>query len=218
MKEDILEQLADDYLQSKGYFTRHNIKFRPDKSHPDYKPKLDSNHSDIDVIGLHPVNDGPDRVWVVSCKSWQEGFSIGAMLDAIEHDKKVGNKLGWQHFRELTSARWTKAFLDAVKEETDATQFTYVLAVTFASGDKETWEKNQNFKQALNDNPIKIITLSEMLSHFKRMKSKTVASSDIGRVLQLMKAAEKGDKALRKAVEMQTTKEEVDVAVSDGNS
>ena len=28
MKEDILEQLVDDYLQAKGYFTRHNINFR----------------------------------------------------------------------------------------------------------------------------------------------------------------------------------------------
>ena len=30
MKEDILEQLVDDYLQTEGYFTRHNLKFKPD--------------------------------------------------------------------------------------------------------------------------------------------------------------------------------------------
>jgi hypothetical protein len=30
VKEDVLEQIVDDYLQAQGYFTRHNIKFRPD--------------------------------------------------------------------------------------------------------------------------------------------------------------------------------------------
>ncbi len=35
MKEDILEQLVDDYLQMRGYFTRHNVKFKPRTSHPD---------------------------------------------------------------------------------------------------------------------------------------------------------------------------------------
>jgi hypothetical protein len=29
MKEDILEQLVDDWLQSRGYFTQHNLKFKP---------------------------------------------------------------------------------------------------------------------------------------------------------------------------------------------
>ena len=45
MKEDILEQLVDDYLQTKGYFTRHNIKFKPRSDHPDFVTKDDSNHS-----------------------------------------------------------------------------------------------------------------------------------------------------------------------------
>lgn len=35
MKEDILEQMVDEYLQHKGYFTRHNIKFRPAGDHAD---------------------------------------------------------------------------------------------------------------------------------------------------------------------------------------
>jgi len=71
MKEDILEQLVDDYLQSQGYFTRHNLKFRPRHDHPSFVSNQDSNHSDIDVIGMHPRRDSADRVVVVSCKSWQ---------------------------------------------------------------------------------------------------------------------------------------------------
>jgi len=62
MKEDILEQLVDDYLQTKGYFTRHNIKFEPDRSHPDYAVRKDDNHSDIDVIGYNLRKEAADRV------------------------------------------------------------------------------------------------------------------------------------------------------------
>jgi hypothetical protein len=51
MKEDILEQLVDDFLLAKGYFTRHNVKFKPRADHPEFIPKDDSNHSDIDVLG-----------------------------------------------------------------------------------------------------------------------------------------------------------------------
>ena len=40
MKEDILEQIVDDYLQFKGYFTTHNVRFKPDPAHPDYVADL----------------------------------------------------------------------------------------------------------------------------------------------------------------------------------
>jgi len=30
VKEDILEQIVDDYLQFNGYFTTHNVRFKPD--------------------------------------------------------------------------------------------------------------------------------------------------------------------------------------------
>lgn len=70
MKEDILEQLVDDHLQSDGYFTRHNIKFRPRPDHPEFIKSQDSNHSDIDVVGFNPLKYGCRRVIAVSCKSW----------------------------------------------------------------------------------------------------------------------------------------------------
>jgi len=90
MKEDILEQLVDDYLQTKGYFTRRNVKFRPSPDHEGWISKKDSNHSDIDVIGINPHRRGADRVWAVSCKSWQFGFHIQAKLDELENKKIRG--------------------------------------------------------------------------------------------------------------------------------
>ena len=51
MKEDILEQLIEDwYISNSGWFVKHNIKYRPSLQHPDYDPKKDSVHSDINVI------------------------------------------------------------------------------------------------------------------------------------------------------------------------
>jgi hypothetical protein len=35
VKEDVLEQIVDDYLQFQGYFTTHNVRFRPRANHPE---------------------------------------------------------------------------------------------------------------------------------------------------------------------------------------
>src|SRR6056297_891690 len=68
--EDILEQLTDDYLQFRGYFTQHNIKYRPRSDQDNFEGRQDSNHSDIDVLGFNRQLEGPEQVWAVSCKSW----------------------------------------------------------------------------------------------------------------------------------------------------
>lgn len=207
MKEDILEQLVDDYLQSEGYFTRHNIKFRPRRDHPDFDSKKDSNHSDIDVIGIHPNKQGPERVAVVSCKSWQGGFRVNTKIEEIEKNKTVSGREAWQAFRELTRPKWSEAFIDAIETATGSREFTYYLAVTAVFGDRRDWEKYPPFVQALAGNPIRMIDLTEMLERIKNMGTTTVASSTIGRVLQLMRAAEKGKNALIKAVESQEEKD-----------
>ena len=41
-KEDILEQIVDEYLVHKGYFVQHNPKFLPRKDHPDFVTNQDS--------------------------------------------------------------------------------------------------------------------------------------------------------------------------------
>ena len=58
MKEDVLEQVVEDYLQSRGYFTRHNLRFRPSASHGDYVSNKDSVRSDVDVVGAPPDDPG----------------------------------------------------------------------------------------------------------------------------------------------------------------
>ncbi|WP_112875284.1 hypothetical protein [Paracoccus endophyticus] len=40
MKEDILEQIVAEYLSHRGYFVRHNVKFRPD---PPFREAMDGN-------------------------------------------------------------------------------------------------------------------------------------------------------------------------------
>ena len=71
MTNDILEQIVDDYFRDLGYFTQHNVPYRPD----DFK----SMHSDIDVIAINPRKKGLERVVVISCKSWQSGILIYKM-------------------------------------------------------------------------------------------------------------------------------------------
>lgn len=83
MKEDILEQIVEDFLQSQGYFTRHNLKFKPSPLHQDYVAKMDVVSSDIDVIGVHPTCNGVQRVKVVTCKSWQASFNPETKLKEL---------------------------------------------------------------------------------------------------------------------------------------
>jgi hypothetical protein len=88
MKEDVLEQVVDDYLKFKGYFTTHNVAFRPRSDHPQYVGSQDSVRSDVDVVGYHPRRSGLDRVMVVSCKAWQGGFDATAKLAELRREKK----------------------------------------------------------------------------------------------------------------------------------
>ncbi|HKZ01825.1 MAG TPA: hypothetical protein VJ180_06280 [Pyrinomonadaceae bacterium] len=189
MKEDILEQLVDDYLQSRGYFTQHNIKFRPRENHPDFVTKQDSNHSDIDIIGVAPRKRGTDRVVAVSCKSWQAGFDVKAKLDEIKHNKIRSGRESWKAFREIVQPKWSEAFISAVREATGTTKFTYITAVTRIKGDRSLWEKNRGFSSALKGNPIRILTLSDMSTDLLSELSTTLVGSQLGRTLQLLKAS-----------------------------
>ena len=191
-KEDILEQIVENYLLHKGYFVQHNVKFRPRKNHPDFISKQDSNHSDIDVLGYHPTKNGHEKVFAVSCKSWQGGFDPYAQLSAILDNKKLGGRDAWKMYRELTCPKWSEAFLKAIKDATGEDLFTYVTAVTFMKGDtagKAIWENHAPFKQALFGNPIQIITLREMIDEILEELPETLAPTEVGRMLQLFRAA-----------------------------
>jgi hypothetical protein len=92
MKEDILEQLVDDDLKALGFFTIHNVKFKPYATDRDYVAQDDCVGSDIDVVGFHPIRRGPHRTWAVSCKSWQLGFSHQEKVTAVELDKRISGR------------------------------------------------------------------------------------------------------------------------------
>ncbi len=206
MKEDILEQLVDDYLQASGYFTRHNVKFFLPKEHR--RKGLDGNHSDIDVLGIHPKKTDFDHVWVVSCKSWQSGFKVAAKLREIEERKIVSGRDAWRFFRELAHPQWAQAFMEEIETLTGTRKFTYITAVTRIDGSPKLWEEHEPFRNNLEGNPIKLIELSELLAFIRSQTTTTVASSTIGRVIQLIKASEKGKPALAKALDLQLPADE----------
>ncbi len=110
MKEDVLEQVVDDYLKFDGYFTTHNVGSRPRADHPEYVAAQDSVRSDVDVVGYHPNRTGLDLVIVVSCKACQAGFDATAKLAELRGDKKNPKRATWRHFRELWSPKWSQAF------------------------------------------------------------------------------------------------------------
>lgn len=188
-KEDILEQIVEEYLLHAGYFVRHNVKFLPNPTHKDFESKSDSNHSDIDVIGYHPNKSGPEKVMVVSCKSWQSGFNPAVELNNIQLGKVVRGREAWKAFRELVKPKWSEALRAKIFEETGETEFTYVTAVTKLTGDKNPWVLNQEFIAALGGNPLQIIDLSEMLGSISSSLSTSLAGTEVGRMLQLFKAA-----------------------------
>jgi hypothetical protein len=189
-KEDILEQIVEEYLVHKGYFVQHNLKFLPRKDHPDFISNQDSNHSDIDVIGYHPLIEGDCKVMVVSCKSWQQGFNPASELDAIVSDKVRRGRKAWQAFRELTMPKWSEAFVEAVKDATGSDRFTYVTAVTRLAGDKSVWEAHEPFSQAIGGNPVTILTFREMVLEIQGKLTTTLAATEVGRMLQLFTAAD----------------------------
>jgi hypothetical protein len=188
-KEDILEQLVEEFLLHQGYFVRHNLKFLPARDHVDFVSNQDSNHSDIDVLGYHPGRTGVDRVVAVSCKSWQSGFNPSLELANIEQCKIVRGREAWKGFRELVSPKWSQAFLATIEKATGQTEFTYILAVTKVVGSRTPWESNLVFSEALNGNPIRIIDLRDMLKVIGPGLGTTLAGTEVGRMLQLFKAA-----------------------------
>jgi len=203
VKEDILEQLVDDYLQSRGYFTSHNLKFRPRSDHPDFVARQDSNHSDIDVIGYNPLLPEPDRVWAVSCKSWQSGFRVRSKLDEIENNKVRSGREVWRAFRELIHPKWSEAFIAAVRSATGVSCFTYVTAVTVIKGERREWEAYPLFRGNLGENPVRLISLEDMMAELIPELGTTVVNSQLGRTMQLMKAAGLGISFSRKASTIQ---------------
>ncbi|MDD9822416.1 MAG: NERD domain-containing protein [Gammaproteobacteria bacterium] len=198
MKEDILEQLVEDYFQRRGYFTLHNVKFRPGKERPDYQPRQDSVHSDIDVLAYHPQKCGVERVVAVNCKSWQGGFEAEQYVERFKNQKKESNgRPIWKYFRELMDEKWAESFAVKIKELTGTKEFTHYTAVTVlkAKNNDEmrtrmVWQNEcSKFTKTMRENPIRILTLREILDELWNITGTTMAESEVGRLLQVIKAS-----------------------------
>lgn len=190
MKEDILEQLVDDYLKSQGYFTTHNIKFKPDPRHKDYVSNQDSVPSDIDILAVHPNKRGADKVVAVTCKSWQTGINPSALIKAIETNAKLGGRIAWKSFRELKEPKWSAAYCQKIEEMTGSKKFTYWTAVTKVIGDPSVWENHKAFQAKLNGNKIAVKTVRQLLDEMHPLIGTTVEPSQVGRLLQVIKASD----------------------------
>ncbi len=189
MKEDVLEQIVDDYLQFMGYFTTHNVRFRPRAAHPDYVRTADSVRSDVDVVGFNPRLTGTDRVMVVTCKAWQAGFDASAKLKELKNEKPNPKRKTWHHFRELWVPKWAEAFRSAIEELTNEPVFSYRIAVTHLRGDADAWSSDPTIRQSLGKCTFGFLTLEEMWAKMLSELTTTPASSEMGRLAQLLKAA-----------------------------
>jgi hypothetical protein len=187
-KEDILEQITEEYFIEKGYFVQHNIKYKPSKEHAEHNSKKDSVHSDIDILGINPTLFTPERVVVVSCKSSQNGFNPKNIIDAIENEKKISGREAWKGFRELVEDKWSEALKKEVYIRTGEKKFLHIVAVTKLIGSKECWVENEKFAKVLGC-PLQILEAETMISTIGSNLTKTVANSEVGRLLQIFKAS-----------------------------
>lgn len=192
MKEDVLEQIVDDYLMFNGYFTTHNVRFKPDSNHPDFVHDQDCVSSDVDVVGYHPKKTGVDRVVVVSCKAWQDGFNAGRKLAELRGERpSPKGRATWRHFRELWVPKWSDAFRTSIGDLTGQETFTYRIAVTRLIGgaDPNKWTTDPTISENLPGCPIGFLVLEDMWKKMLEVLTKTPAASEIGRLVQLLKAA-----------------------------
>lgn len=189
MKEDVLEQVVDDYLQFDGYLTTHNVRFKPRIDHPDYEAAQDRVPSDVDVLGFHPRRSGTSRVMVVTCKAWQGGFDASAKLAELRGERANPKRETWRRFREVWVPKWAEAFRSTVFEITGETAFDYRIAVTSVRGDTAAWSTDPVIAENLPGCTVGFLPLQEMWSRMLAALTTTPAPSEIGRLAQLLKAA-----------------------------
>ena len=151
--------------------------------------RTDPVFSDIDVVGFHPLRTGPDRVMVVSCKSWQSGFDATHILAQLRGEEADTRRLMELHLRELWQPRWADGFRQKILELTGSSSFTYCLAVTSLSGDAAAWASDPLIQKNLCGNPFGFLTLDQMWGEVLNKLASTPAASEMGRLAQMLKAA-----------------------------
>ncbi len=111
----------------------------------------------------------------------------------------MGTSEAWKKFRELVEETWAKAFRETIYKETKSYDFTYYIAVTKIKKNKdkkiEDFKKCKLFINNLSDygkHKVKInfITLEDILYEiFNERSNTTLEATEIGRFIQLIKAA-----------------------------
>lgn len=194
MTEDVLEQVVDDWLRRRGYFTRTNVRFGPEPGDDGYVRLLHNQKSDLDVIAVNPTISGPEGVLAISCKAMQQGFSPNGWLKAAEEGRKYNGKLAWKHMRELWDPTWAAALHRRVRDLTGADTYTYVLAVTRlgkgGSADTAIWHAHPIVGPNLHGLSSEVWTFAKMWSDLTEDVSEQIEPSHIGRLAQLLKASE----------------------------
>ena len=199
--------MEDWFISKDGFFTKHNIKFRPRKDTAEnYNGTYDSVHSDIDILAINANASGYDRVFAVTCKSWQGGFNAKSWLEALTKDITEFEKTGygrekWKYFRELVAPKWTEAFVDEMYKQTGTRESTYYIACTKIINNKNNetgqFEDSGVFKERFEKYgaqvKVKILIFKEIFKDTKeridRKETHAQESTQIGRLMQLMKAS-----------------------------
>lgn len=193
MVEDVLEQVVDDWLRRRDYFTRTNVRYGPAKDHPNYSSRHHNQQSDLDVLAVKPTDRTARGVYAISCKAMQEGFSPNRWLSAVERQGKYkGRDDAWKHLRELFDPDWAGALGQRVRQLTGRTRFTYVLAVTCLDkgGSKDTtvWREHPIISRNLHG-PTEVWTFGEMFADLVEDVKQTIEPSHVGRLAQLLRAS-----------------------------
>ena len=114
--------------------------------------------------------------------------------------KQFKPKERWKYFREITSDKWIRAFIDKIKDEPGQSDFIYYIAITKLNGslkDKKEFENSKiikaRFKKNKSNIELRIITLEEIITYYSRRieekKTNFLEATDVGRLLQLISAA-----------------------------
>lgn len=179
MINDVLEQITEDYFRHLGYFTQHNIKYKPNLSGPAY-----AVHSDIDIVAVHPKKRGIGRVIVASCKSWHGGIHIKRNLRQLFDGEKKLQCV----YREVALPVWSKALKQKIKEITGQNKFIfYTVCVKYKLNEKNLWEDNGLFNKNLKGCPVKLLDIKTMLTEVeKKANSITPAHSELSRLVQMI--------------------------------
>ncbi|MBA2581315.1 MAG: hypothetical protein H0V03_10825 [Thermoleophilaceae bacterium] len=89
----------------------------------------------------------------------------------------------------MWAPKWNEAFREAILELTGERDFTYRIAVTRLKGNAEAWTRDPTISANLKGCSVGFLPLEEMWATMLSELTTTPASSEIGRLAQLLKAA-----------------------------